>query len=336
MFVFWGPDQICFYNDAFRPSLGNGGKHPLILGNKGEDQWSEIWPVIKPFIDKVLSGGEATWSEDQLMTIYRNGKLEDVYWTFSYSAVIDESGSPAGVFVTCSETTGDVGLIKELKEHADQLNFTIDAAEIGTWDLNPITGKFVGNKRLKDWFGISIEDEISLDIALNVMSPKDRDRVIETINQSLCFESGGNYEIEYTIINPDSNKEINVLAKGKALFDENNIAYRFSGILLDITERKKSETELNLISQRFKLLADSMPQNIWTANPQGELNYFNQAVFDFSGYNYQELTTDGWLRMVHPDDREKNIEKWTHSIATGEPFLFEHRFKKFNGSTAGS
>ncbi|MBC7773806.1 MAG: PAS domain S-box protein [Phycisphaerae bacterium] len=105
MFLFWGEELICFYNDAYRPSLGNDGKHPSILGGRGEDHWQEIWHIIKPLIDQVLAGGEATWSEDQLIPIYRNGKIEDVYWTFSYSPVQDESGKPTGVFVTCTETT---------------------------------------------------------------------------------------------------------------------------------------------------------------------------------------------------------------------------------------
>lgn len=108
MFLFWGPDHICFYNDAYRPSLGNNGKHPVILGICGVEAWAETWHIIKPLIDQVMSGGEGTWSEDQLIPIYRNGTIEDVYWTFSYSPVNDGSGKVAGVFVTCTETTSKV------------------------------------------------------------------------------------------------------------------------------------------------------------------------------------------------------------------------------------
>ena len=57
MFLFWGDDLICFYNDAFRPSLGNEGKHPKAIGARGEDVWPEIWSTIKPQIDQVLAGG---------------------------------------------------------------------------------------------------------------------------------------------------------------------------------------------------------------------------------------------------------------------------------------
>ncbi|MCY7355982.1 MAG: hypothetical protein LH609_00635 [Rudanella sp.] len=52
MFLWWGPDLIQFYNDAYRPSLGTNGKHPTALGQRGEDCWPEIWPQIKPLIDQ--------------------------------------------------------------------------------------------------------------------------------------------------------------------------------------------------------------------------------------------------------------------------------------------
>lgn len=120
MFLFWGPEHICFYNDAYRPSLGNDGKHPNILGQKGAEYWSEIWDFIGPLIDQVLTNGEATWHEDQLLPIYRNGKMEDVYWTFSYSPVTNDDGQIAGVLVICNETTDKVNINKTLEENNER------------------------------------------------------------------------------------------------------------------------------------------------------------------------------------------------------------------------
>ena len=74
MFLWWGEDLVQFYNDAYRPSLGVG-KHPMALGQKGEDCWPEIWPIIFPQIEAVMTRGEATWHENQLVPIYRNGRL---------------------------------------------------------------------------------------------------------------------------------------------------------------------------------------------------------------------------------------------------------------------
>lgn len=131
MFLWWGPELICFYNDAYRPSLGENGKHPHILGMKAEEAWIEIWTIIKPLIDKVLSGGGATWSEDQLIPIFRNGKIEDVYWTFSYSPVIDESGLSKAVLVTCTETTKAVLTRKSLEESSNKFRNTVQQAPVG-------------------------------------------------------------------------------------------------------------------------------------------------------------------------------------------------------------
>ena len=120
MFLWWGPQLIQFYNDAYRPSLGNTGKHEKALGQRGEECWPEIWPVIKPLIDQVMQGGEATWSEDQLIPIYRNGRMEDVYWTFGYSRVNDEAGNPGGVLVICNETTEKVKSLQLIEDGAEQ------------------------------------------------------------------------------------------------------------------------------------------------------------------------------------------------------------------------
>lgn len=114
MFLFWGPDLISFYNDAFRPSLGNEGKHPCI-GKKGKEVWPEIWDFIGPLIDKVLNSGEPVYFEDQLVPFYRNGKMEDIYWTFSYSPAYGHNGRIHGVLVTCMETTQKVFSFKNLE-----------------------------------------------------------------------------------------------------------------------------------------------------------------------------------------------------------------------------
>jgi hypothetical protein len=131
MFLFWGPDLISFYNDSFRPSLGNNGKHPSALGLPGERVWPEIWAFIKPLIDLVIQKREAVWMEDQLVPFYRNGQIEDIFWTFSYSPIEDESGEVAGVFVSCYETTKQLHAISELKASEQRFKNLIREADLG-------------------------------------------------------------------------------------------------------------------------------------------------------------------------------------------------------------
>jgi PAS domain S-box-containing protein len=115
MFLWWGEEMIQFYNDAYRPSLGEDGKHPTALGQCAAECWPEIWDVIYPLINQVRTTNKSFFLEDQLIPIYRNGKLDEVYWTFSYSSVIGETGSIDGVLVVCHETTGKVRVLQELE-----------------------------------------------------------------------------------------------------------------------------------------------------------------------------------------------------------------------------
>jgi hypothetical protein len=107
MFLWWGPDLIQFYNDGYRPSI-RADKHPSAVGQRGVECWPEIWPIIFPQIDAVMARGESSWNTNQLVPINRNGKLEEVYWTYSYSPVRDETGAVRGTLVVCSETTEQV------------------------------------------------------------------------------------------------------------------------------------------------------------------------------------------------------------------------------------
>ena len=107
MFLWWGPELIQFYNDGYRPSI-RADKHPSALGQPGMECWPEIWPIIGPQIEAVMEQGQSTWNTNQLVPINRDGKLEEVFWTYSYSPVRDKAGSVRGTLVVCSETTEQV------------------------------------------------------------------------------------------------------------------------------------------------------------------------------------------------------------------------------------
>jgi PAS domain S-box-containing protein len=116
MFLFWGPDLVQLYNDAYRPSLGQAGRHPRGLGARGMDFWTDIWEAIGPQIEQVMTTGEPTWHEDQYLPIERDGGLQDVWWTYSYSPAYDDDGSIGGTLVICQETTSRMLADRE-REH---------------------------------------------------------------------------------------------------------------------------------------------------------------------------------------------------------------------------
>ncbi|MBC7484002.1 MAG: response regulator [Rhizobacter sp.] len=119
IYIFWGETGACLYNDAYRQSIGVE-RHPNSLGHPAKQVWEEIWPIIGPQIEQVMAGRGATWHENQLVPITRDGLREDVYWTYSYGPIDDEevAGGVGGVLVICSETTTQVRAAARLKEQA--------------------------------------------------------------------------------------------------------------------------------------------------------------------------------------------------------------------------
>jgi signal transduction histidine kinase len=102
--LWWGQDYTMFYNDAYRSFLGRA-KHPQWLGRSGRACWQEIWEVIGPMLEGVFATGQATWSQDLLLTLDRHLPHEEGYFTFSYSPILDDQGSVEGIFCACFETT---------------------------------------------------------------------------------------------------------------------------------------------------------------------------------------------------------------------------------------
>jgi len=165
MFLFWGPHHICFYNDAYRPSLGADAKHHTILGMKGEAAYLEKWHTVKPLVEQVLRNGESAELETQLTTICRNGQTLDVYLTYSYSPVKDESSLPAGVLVLCTEAIKNV-------------NNSIDSIVRKTiLDKNNLYEKIVG--KINDAVLITEADPVDLP------GPK-----IVFVNEAFCTMTG--------------------------------------------------------------------------------------------------------------------------------------------------
>ncbi|MDP9042509.1 MAG: PAS domain-containing protein [Bacteroidota bacterium] len=228
--------------------------------------------------------------------------------------------------ITDQKATGNA-----LQESKNELEFAIEAAQLGTFDYNPLSGKFSANERLKEWFGLSHKGQIDLHHAINAIAEYDRQRVAEAIQRSTDFSSGGVYDIEYTIVHPVSKKETIVHAKGRAWFNKEKIAYRLNGTLEDVTEQAIAEKKLKESEQRFQAAVMAMKGVLWTNNAKGEMEGEQKGWAALTGQPYHKYQGYGWAAALHPDDAQATIDAWKEAISELRTFHFEHRVKALDG-----
>ena len=309
MFLWWGPDHICFYNDAYRPSLGNNGKHPSILGAPAIDAWPEIWDYIKPIIDQILTGGESTFNEDLLLPIFRNGQMEDVYWTFSYSPVIDESNRPAGVFVTCTETTGKVELVNSLVFSEQRFQTLVREATVGIIAL--------------------IGDDWKVDI-VNAAYGKLIDRTVEELLNQPLFTLIPETEADYKPI-LEQVKETgeplylyenaySYINKGNMLTGYLNLVYqpyndvsrKVNGVMVlcqDVTEQVKSRIVVENALEQMRLSKEAAKLGTFDLDLESGTMEWDKRCRILFGISHDDNVTyeKDFVTGLHPEDRERIV-----------------------------
>ena len=109
------------------------------------------------------------------------------------------------------------------------------------------------------------------------------------------------------------------------------IQLRDSSLRKALQEREEALREAETAHERFRFMAESMPQKIFTATPRGDVDYYNRQWLEFTGLTFDQIRGWGWTRFIHPDDVAENLRVWRNSLETGEPFHFEHRFRRADG-----
>lgn len=331
MFLWWGEELTQFYNDAYRPSLGNEGKHPAALGQAAKECWPEIWDIIYPLIRQVLTTGEATWSEDQLVPIYRNGRIEDVYWTFGYSPIRSDSGEIEGVLVVCTETTGKVESLRQLEIASQQFrNMVMQApvaiavfrgddfvAEIANNAYLPLVGKtkeeFIGKPLFE-----------SLPEAKEILEPLIR----EVVRTGIPF-AANEFEI---MLNRNGRDEICYFNFIYEPLRENDGSINgFIAVAHEITEQVIARKRIEESEERFRTMAEGTDVFIAVGDETGNAVYFNKTWIALTGRPMKELLQFGWADLVHPEDRERHIRLYLEAFAGNGSFTNEFRILNKEG-----
>jgi len=274
--------------DVFSTGLATIAVHPVTLAE------ALILPIME---------GQHTITGLLVAGLNPNIKLDDNYRQFLESVAFQLGIAISnGANFDKNKKAAD-----HIKYSEDQMQFAIDAAGLATWDLNPATNLFSGNNRLKSWFGLLPEDEIDLSLATNVILESDRLRVIAAIQEAMSYRSGGEYDIEYTIVNPNDPVHRVVKARGKALFNSHKEVTRFSGTLQDISEQIVSRRALEAAYEKARLAKEAAQLGTFDLDLVNDTMEWDDRCRLLFGISHQDEVTyeKDFLPGLHDDDRDK-------------------------------
>lgn len=332
MYIMWGKEYYSLYNDAYRPSLGKEGKHPNILGQPVLEAFPEARAFLKESLQRVIETGEATWREDDEIPIYRDGQMETGFWTFSHSPVLDDNGNIGGVLVTCTETTHKVVTMKKLEESEMRFKTIIKEAPLAICVLK---GRDFRVEMVNGSFSALVDrtEKELLDNPILTVMPEVAGLILPVLTNTLETQTpfhATEFMVPIERHGDISKGYFNFIFHPMRLVGDEEAT--LIGVGMEVTASVEAKKKLQVSEQQFRLLATAIPHFVWTGDASGQLNYFNDAVFEYSGMSMAEIMEKGWLEIVHPDDREENVRRWLNAIETGENFHFEHRFRKHDGT----
>jgi len=321
MFLWWGPEMIQFYNDAYRPSMGNEGKHPLALGQAGKQCWPEIWDIISPLHRHVEQTGEATWMENQLVPIYRNGSIEDVYWTYSYSSVLDDDGMHAGILVTCTETTDQVKTLQQLSFSEQRYNNLLRDASVG---IVILSGNDMTIELVNEAYGKLIDrtpDQLLGKRLFEDIIPEAKAQfgaILENVR--LTGEAVYRYDEPFTILHNNEPRTgfVNIIYQPYREIDG-----QIKGVLAicqDVTEQVRARKIAEESAHEIKALIESAPFPIGVyMGREMRITFTNKSILDVWGKGYEVLGKT--YHEVLPELEAQNIYQQLDEVfTTGIPF----------------
>ncbi|GLU53632.1 PAS domain-containing sensor histidine kinase [Dyadobacter frigoris] len=322
MAIAWGAEYCILANEAFKQLINRLGflsETAMPAGLVFLDTWQKIEPEFDQLTSQNLEISSFLLSDNDANSC-----------EFKLSIIRLENRNTGGILIAASEIKNDEVALKELYQSRQALEFVVDAADLATWDYNPVTDEFTANNRFKEWCGLPENHSILPPEALVRISEKDQERVIKAIETALDYSSGGRYDIVYSIMDGINDRERIVKAKGKAYFNDNKKAYRFNGTLEDITVEVLAHRALEESEQRFRTIADTAPSLIWMSGLDGLCYFFNKGWLDFTGRRVEQEIGIGWTEGVHPDDLERCLAIYRTSFAAQKEFYMEYRLRRYD------
>ncbi|WEK38551.1 MAG: PAS domain-containing protein [Candidatus Brevundimonas colombiensis] len=212
------------------------------------------------------------------------------------------------------------------------------SAYVGAWDWDIATDRVVADERFARMYGVDpVAAREGAPIAVFRASVHPDDLVRRDADIQRALDGEGLFVSEYRLVVDGRVRWM--LARGRVEYDRSGAAVRLPGVAVDITERKQTETDLaetaralSASEARFRILADAMPQMVWSTRPDGFHDYYNARWYEFTGVPVGSTDGQGWSDIFHPDDQQRAWTTWRHSLETGDPYEIEYRLKHHSGA----
>lgn len=318
-------------NDAYLEIINKTAGQ--LIGRSLFDSLPEVKEAVEPLLLNVMRTGNAHYGNEFQVNLHRFGQTKKAYFNFVYQPLREADGAITGVIVVANEVTRQVEAKHALEQREAHFRNLVTQSPIAmTIFKGPDFVIDVANNTLLQKLWRRTLEEVQGKKLLDVFPELEGQPYPELLK--LVYESGKVYQQSEAVVyidGPGGVKRHYLDFEYAPLFDTDGSVLGIMVTISDLTERKEIEIALRASEERFRLLASTMPQFVWTADNTGQLNYFSQTVMDYSGKPLAALLGKGWLDIIHPEDRAENIALWNEAIATGKDFLFEHRFRKHNG-----
>jgi PAS domain S-box-containing protein len=241
--------------------------------------------------------------------------------------VLDAQGQVLKLMGTCLDITDRKQIEVVLQESRARLQLALEGADCGTWDYDLISQALVWSDRCKEMFGIPLASEMSFERFAQAIHPDDRDRVQRAVEEAIAHRQ--DYDVEMRTLWPDGTLRW-VRSIGRVYDDGLGRPYRMAGVALDISNLKQTEMALRESEDRYRVLAEAMPQMVWLADRSG-VQYWNQRWYDYTGMQKGAALGVGGTDIVHPDEQARTMELWQRAIERGVGFDIEQRIRRHDG-----
>lgn len=310
--LFWGPEYLAFYNDAYAPTIG--GKHPAALGRPANENWRELWDDLEPLLAKVRWTGETNEASDRPFYIERYGYPETVYFDISYSPIYSDAGQVDGVLCIVKETTDRIHAERALAKSEERLTNALSAAGIvGIFDTDLVDGKVYADARFAEMYSVDpgiAEQGAPLDSYMNNVHPEDKEWVEKAIYEAV--ETGKKCVLEYRVVSTGGAVRW-LEVHGHCLYDESGKPWRMPGLAVDITDRKRAELAVG----RLAAIVASSEDAIIGTDLNGVITSWNRGAEKLYGYSSNEAIGKP-VTILLPDDRRDEEQCILDRVERGE------------------